>query len=156
MLSRCMTDDRRAPADVKVLGFYDISGAHFHSPARRTIVINVPRDDDECKSGCAVLDSHVWNEGRSTVLRCCNPITVTECDTGTLSTCLYHSSAVDMSVFRRGVDFVVSGTRTQQKEVVRHESAATLVWRTISQACQASCHIGTMHSSWGTSQKSGQ
>ena len=50
MLSRCMTGNRRAPAAVKVLGFYDISRAHVHSPARRTIVINVPREDDECKS----------------------------------------------------------------------------------------------------------
>ena len=39
MRSRCTTGDWRAPAEVKVLGFYDISGAHFHSPALRTTVI---------------------------------------------------------------------------------------------------------------------
>ena len=32
------------------------------------------------------------------------------------SLCLYHSSAVAMSVSRHGDDFVVSGTRTQPKE----------------------------------------
>ena len=37
-------------------------------------------------------------------------------DTGKFSPCLYHSSAVAMSVFRHGDDFVVSGTRTQQKD----------------------------------------
>ena len=37
-------------------------------------------------------------------------------DTGVFSPCLYHSSAVDTSVFRHGDDFVVSGTRTQQKQ----------------------------------------
>ena len=37
MLSRCMTGKRRAPAEEKVLGFCDVSGVHFHSPARRTI-----------------------------------------------------------------------------------------------------------------------
>ena len=56
MLSRCVTGKRRAPAEEKVLGFYDIRRAHFHSPAGRTIVIKVPRADDECTSGPAVLD----------------------------------------------------------------------------------------------------
>ena len=37
-------------------------------------------------------------------------------DTGKFSPCLYHSNAVGMSVFRHGGDFVVLGTRTQQKE----------------------------------------
>ena len=37
VLSRCMTDKRRAAADEKVLGFLDISRAHFHSTGRRTI-----------------------------------------------------------------------------------------------------------------------
>ena len=36
--------------------------------------------------------------------------------TGNFSSCLYHSSAADTSVFRQGDDFVVWGTRTQQKE----------------------------------------
>ena len=66
-----MTGNQRAPAEVKVLGFHDISGAHVHSLAHRTIVIKVPREDDECTSGNAVLEqSHVWNERRRTVLRC--------------------------------------------------------------------------------------
>ena len=43
MLSRCMTGKRRAPAEEKVLGFHDISRAHFHCPARRTIVIKVSK-----------------------------------------------------------------------------------------------------------------
>ena len=60
---------RLAPAEVKVLGFYDISGAHFQSPARRAIVIKVPREDEEwvCSSG----QRDDWNEGYRTVLRCC-------------------------------------------------------------------------------------
>ena len=45
----------RAPVDVKVLGFCDINRAHFHSPARRTIVIKVPREDDERKSWCSAV-----------------------------------------------------------------------------------------------------
>ena len=60
MLSRCVTGQRRAPAEEKVLGFYDIRRAHFHTPARRTIVIKVPREDDECASGYAVLDNATY------------------------------------------------------------------------------------------------
>ena len=60
MLSQCMTGKRRALADEKVLGFYDISRAHFHSLARHTIVTKVPREDDECTSGYAVLDKSMY------------------------------------------------------------------------------------------------
>ena len=56
MVSRRMTRNRRAPAEEKVLGFCDIRTAHFHSPVRRTIVIKVQLDDDECKSGYVILD----------------------------------------------------------------------------------------------------
>ena len=57
MVSRCVTGKRRAPAEKKVLGFCDTSREHVHSPARRTIMIKVPREDDECTSGSAVLDN---------------------------------------------------------------------------------------------------
>ena len=69
MLSRCMTGKRRTPAEEKIVGFYDISRAHFHSPARRTIVIKVPRDDDECTSGYAVLDKAMYGTKGASVLR---------------------------------------------------------------------------------------
>ena len=36
-------------------------------------------------------------------------------DTGKFSPCLYHSSAVDMPVYRHGEDFVVSGTENTTK-----------------------------------------
>ena len=108
--TRCMTGKRRALAEVKVLGFYGISRAHFHSPARRTIEIKVPREDDECKSGHAVLGKAM--QGTKDAAQCFdvaseNAMTAMGYDTGTFSPCLYHSSAVDMSVFRHGDDFVV-------------------------------------------------
>ena len=119
MLSRCVTGKRRAPAEEKVLGFYDISRAHFHSLARRTIVIRVPREDDECTSGYAVLDKALY--GTKNAAQCFdvaseNAMTAMGYDMGKFSPCLYQSSAVDMSVFRQGDDFVVSDTRTKQKE----------------------------------------
>ena len=120
MLSRCMTGKRRAPAEEKVLGFYDISGARFHSPARRTTVIKVPREDEECTSGGAVLDKAMYgtkDAAQSFDAASENAIPAMGYDTSKFSPCLYHSSADDMSVFRHGDDFVMSGTRTQQKEL---------------------------------------
>ena len=87
MLSRCMTGKRRTTAAEKVLGFHDISRAHFHSPARRTIVTKVPKEDDECTSGYAALDKAMYVSFE----RSCH-------------VCVRHDD-----------DFVVSGTRTQQK-----------------------------------------
>ena len=119
MLNRCMTCKRRVPAEEEVFGFYDTRRAHFHSPARRTIVIKVPREDDECMSGFAVLDTAMC--GTTDAAQCFdvaseNAMTAAGCDTGKFTLCLYRSSAVEMSVFRHGDDFVVSGTRIQQKD----------------------------------------
>ena len=70
MLSRCITGKRRTPAEEKVLGLYDIIRAHFHSRARRTIVIKVPKEDDECVSGYAVLDKAMY--GTKDAAQCCD------------------------------------------------------------------------------------
>ena len=85
MLSRCITGKRRTPAEEKVLVFYDIKRAHFHSPARRTIVIKVPKEDDECVSGYAVLDKAMY--GTKDAAQCCdvaseNAMTALGYDTG--------------------------------------------------------------------------
>ena len=94
--------------------------AHFHSPARRTIVIKVPSEEDECSfCGYAVLNKAM--HGMKDAAQCFdvasgNAMTAMRHDTGKFTPRLYHPSAFDMSVFRHGDDFVVSGTRTQQKE----------------------------------------
>ena len=130
MLSRCMSGKWRAPAEEKVLGFSDISRAPFHSPERRTIVIKVPREDDECTSGYAVLDEAM--DGTKDAAQCFdvasqNAMTAMGYDTGQFFPCLYHSSAVDMSVFRHGDDFVVSGTRTPPKKIEEQMSKHLIV-----------------------------
>ena len=146
-----MTGKRRTPAEEKVLGFYDISGAHFHSPARRTIVIKVPKEDDECTSGYAVLDKAMY--GTMDAAQCFdvaseNAMTAMGYDTGKFSPCLSRSSAVDMSVFRHGDDFVVSGTRTQKKGFEEQLSKHLIVK-----------HLATLGRctalGWETSQRSG-
>ena len=140
MLGRCMTANRRAPAEVKVQGFCDISRAHFHSPARRTIVIKVPREDDDCKSGYAVLDKAMC--GAKDATQCFdvaseNAMTAMGHDRGTLSPCLYHSSAIDVSVFRHGDDLVVSSTRTQQNEFEEQLSQDLIVKQATLEPCTA-------------------
>ena len=103
---------------MRVLGFYDISRAHFHSKARRKIAIKVPKEDSDCKSGYAILDKSMY--GTKDAAQCFD-LTVEEAMTvmgysvGVFSPCLYHHPKTGVQVFRHGDDFVVLGTRQQQK-----------------------------------------
>ena len=56
-----------------------------------------------------------------------NAMTAMRYDTSKFSPCLHHSSAVAMSVFRHGDDFVVSDTRTQRKEFEKQLSNHLMV-----------------------------
>ena len=87
-VSELTPEDTSSTFEEKVLGFCDISGAHFHSLARRTIVIKVPREDDECTSCCAVLDKAM--KGTKDVAQCFdfaseNAMTAMGYDTGKFS-----------------------------------------------------------------------
>ena len=55
-----MTGPRAKVSEMAVLGFYDISRAHFHSAARRKIVIQTPPEDTGCPSGFALLDKSMY------------------------------------------------------------------------------------------------
>ena len=110
-------------------------------------VIKVPREDDECTSGYAVLDKAMF--GTKDAAQCFdvaseNAMTAMGLDTVNFPTFLHHSTAVVMSVFRHGDDFVGVG----------HENTTKGVRGTIDQAAhrQASCHTWTH---WETSRKSG-
>ena len=89
--------------------------AHFHSLARRTIVIKVPREDDECTISCSFPDKAMYGAAQCFDVAGENAMTAMGYDTGKSSLCLYHWSAVAMSVFRHGDYFVVSGTRTTKR-----------------------------------------
>ena len=60
MLSKCMTGLRAKAVETAVLGFYDISRAHFHSAAWRKIVKRTPPEDTGCPSGFALLDKSMY------------------------------------------------------------------------------------------------
>ena len=116
MLSRAMTGPRRAPMDELVLGFFDISRAHFHSPARRMVVVKVPKEDTLCKSGFAELLMTMY--GTQDAAQCFDNL-VEEImlklgyEVGVYNPCLYHHPRKGTAVYRHGDDFVVVGTRTQ-------------------------------------------
>ena len=99
-----MTGKRRTPAEEKVLGFYDIRRAHFHGHASSTVVIKVPREDDECRSWYAVLDKAMYETKDAE--QCFdvaseNAMTAMVYDMGKFSPCLYHPSAVAVCVQTR-------------------------------------------------------
>ena len=54
MMSLAMTGQQGIPEkDRRVLGFYDVSRAHFHSPAKRRMYVKTLPEDEECTSGIA-------------------------------------------------------------------------------------------------------
>ena len=57
LLSRAMTGERRKEM---VIGFFDISRAHFHSPVGRRVEIRVPNGDPPCPSGVAMLNRAMY------------------------------------------------------------------------------------------------
>ena len=43
-----MGEKKKSAQEEMVVGFFDISRAHFHSPVRREVAIRVPRGDPSC------------------------------------------------------------------------------------------------------------
>ena len=116
MLSKSMTGPRQTGAATKVLGFFDISRAHFHSPARRRIIIKTPREDGSCTSGFGRLLVAMY--GTKDAAQCFDAVcegvmTKLEFTTGIFNPCLYFRARDGVAVFRHGDDFVVHGTRSQ-------------------------------------------
>ena len=119
MLSKCMTGPRAKVSETAVLGFYDISRAHFHSAARRKIVIRTPPEDTGCPSGFALLDKSMYgtkDAAQCFDVACENAMAKMGYTIGLFSPCLYLHKTENLAVFRHGDDFVVCGTRTQQAE----------------------------------------
>jgi len=111
-----MTGPRRCSEEALVLGFFDVSRAHFHSPARRKLVIKVPREDSECKTGLAELLVAMY--GTKDAAQCFDNLVEgimvkMGYNVGVFNPCLYHHPTKDIAVYRHGDDFVVCGTRRQ-------------------------------------------
>ena len=112
---------------VSELTLEDASGAFAATP---------PPESCKVQTTSARVGAQCWTEPRlerQDAAQCFdvaseNARTVMEFTTGTFSLCLYHhSSAADMSVLRHGDVFVVSGTRTQQKQFEEQWSKRLIV-----------------------------
>ena len=114
LISRMMSQSGNAE---QVLGFYDISRARFHSPVRRMISIQPPREDTEIRTGCARLRKAMC--GTRDAAQCFDAF----CEAtmkqlgfrvGDFSPCLHYHKERNIACYRHGDDFVPLGTREAQ------------------------------------------
>ena len=95
MLSLCMSQKGLPARERRVLGFYDVSRAHFHSPAKRTMYVRTLPEDGEIKGGIAKLlkamygskdAAACWDEFAETTMRKLGY------KSGKFNPCLYYKS----------------------------------------------------------------
>ena len=101
----------------RVLGFYDISRAHFHSPARRELYVVPPKEDTSITTGVAVLLKAMY--GTRDAAQCFDAF-AEECmqelgfRVGEFTPCVYYHPERNASCYRHGDDFVLLATRSDQ------------------------------------------
>ena len=126
-----MTGEKKKSAEEEmVIGFFDISRAHFHSPVSTKVAVRVPHGDASCPSGAALLNRAV--DGTKDAAQCfdsCCERTMEQLNyrVGVFNPCLYRHAVNDISVFRDGDDFMVLATRTQIAEFKEQLSKHLLV-----------------------------
>ena len=109
--------------DQRVLGFYDVSRAHFHSPVRRPIFVKPPPEDTSIKSGVARLLKAMY--GTRDAGNCFDTFAEEvmaklgfEC--GVFSPCIYKHKRENMACVRHGDDFILLATRRQHAEFLKN------------------------------------
>ena len=119
LMSMCMTGQKGvAQKDRRVLGFYDVSRAHFHSPARRKIYVKTLPEDTHVKSGIALMLKAMygakdagacWDGFADQVMRSLGY------KPGGFCACVYSNAAQQSTCWRHGDDFVLLATREEHK-----------------------------------------
>jgi hypothetical protein len=120
MVSCAQTGQQEVPQRLKrVLGFYDVSRAHFHSPAKRRMYVRTLPEDTTIKSGVARLlkamygsrdAGNCWDDFAGQVM---SKLGFAE---GVISPCIYFSKEWNAPCWRHGDDFVLLATRAQHVE----------------------------------------
>ena len=109
LLSRAMSGEKKQSARKElVMGFFDISREHFHSPVRKKVAIRVPHGDASCPSGVAMLNRavHGTNDAAQCFdMYCERTMEQLTYRVGVFNLCLYRHAVNDLSVFRHGDDF---------------------------------------------------
>ena len=103
-------------SDRKVMGFYDVSRAHFHSDARRDLFI-IPPQEDTTITGVAQLMKGMY--GTRDAGQCFDHKSETTMKdlgftVGLCTPCIYHHPEKDAVCFRHGDDFVLLASRAVQ------------------------------------------
>ena len=99
---------------LRVVGFYDISRAHFHSPVRRNVFIAHPKEDREV-TGIARLLKAMY--GTRDAAQCFDTFAETSMQklgftVGVFNPCIYWNEEKDLVCVRHGDDFTVRCTRS--------------------------------------------
>ena len=102
----------------QVLGFFDVSRAHWHAKARRNIYVKPPKEDTSIKTGLAKLLKSMY--GTRDAAQCwdalCEEVmTAIGFDVGVYSPCAYFHKEREATCIRHGDDFIVLGTRDVQR-----------------------------------------
>jgi hypothetical protein len=106
------------PSAQRVLGFYDISRAHFHSPVRRRLYVVPPPEDTSIDTGVARLCKAMY--GTRDAAQCFDAFAESAMralgfEIGVFSPCLYWHKEKNASCARHGDDFVLLATRAVHK-----------------------------------------
>lgn len=117
LCSLAMTGQQGVPLeDRKVIGIYDVSRAHWHSPAKRRMYVKVVPEDTSISTGIARLNKamyggrdagNCWDEFAGDVMQ------DMEFKAGQFCSCVYHSEKRDSTCWRHGDDFGLLATRAE-------------------------------------------
>ena len=117
IMSMAMTGQRESSAKQRrILGFYDASRAHFHSPAKRRMYVKTLPEDTRVTTGIARLLKAMYggkDAGACWDQFCDDVMAKLGYTAGTFSPCLYHNDKTDGACFRHGDDFALLASRDE-------------------------------------------
>eukprot|EP00959_Pyramimonas_sp_CCMP1952_P003400 71042-Pyramimonas_sp.AAC.1 len=102
----------------RVLGLYDISRAHFHSPALRPLYVIPPVEDDSIKTGIAKLSKAMCgtrDAGKCFDTKAETSMIALGFKVGVFNPCIYYHVDRDALCVRHGDDFILLAERDAQK-----------------------------------------
>ena len=119
LMSMAMSGEQELPLKLRrVLGFYDISRAHFHSPVRRKVYIVPPPEDESITTGCARLLRAAYglrDAGQCFEIFCEEVMGKLGFQVGVVHPSVYYNCEKHAACVRHGDDFIVLATRECQR-----------------------------------------
>ena len=96
------------------MGFFDVSRAHFHSPARRLLVVRVPKEDTTVGTGVAGLTKAMYgtkDAAQCFDAKCESVFEKLKYRVGEYNPCLHFNLASKLITRVHRDDFVIVGSR---------------------------------------------